>query len=70
VHRIPTPTVGPGSADILRYLMDGLAWVPMKGVASCEKPRGDACSLRSGDARMGLPDGFGRRSERSGDPPN
>jgi hypothetical protein len=47
-----------------------LAWVPMKGVASCDKPRGDARSLRSGDPRMGLPGGFGRRSVRSGNPPN
>jgi hypothetical protein len=27
----------------------------MKGVASCDKPRGAANRLRSGDARMGKP---------------
>jgi hypothetical protein len=70
VHRLPTPTVGPGFADILRCLVDGLAWVLMKGVASCDKPRVGACSPRSEDARMGLPTGFGRSSVRSGNPPN
>jgi len=34
-------------------MVDGLAWVAKKGVASCDKLRGGACSLRSGDARMG-----------------
>jgi len=50
--------------------VDGLAWVPMKGVASCDKPRVGACGLRSEDALMGLPAGFGRRSVRSGNPLN
>ena len=29
----------------------------MKDVASCDKPRGAASELRSGDVRMGKPDG-------------
>jgi len=36
-------------------LMNGLARVPNKGVASCDKPRVGASSLRSGDSLMGLP---------------
>ena len=32
----------------------------MKDAASCEKPRGDACGLRSGGLRMGQPTVFGR----------
>jgi hypothetical protein len=40
---------------MLRRLKDGSAWAPRKGVASCDKPRVGACSLRSGDALMGLP---------------
>jgi hypothetical protein len=37
-------------------------WMPrygpaMKDVASCDKPRGAASKLRSGDVRMGKPDG-------------
>ena len=37
-------------------------WMPrhkpaMKDVASCDKPRGAASELRSGDFRMGKPDG-------------
>ena len=40
---------------MLRHLTDGLARALKKGVASCDKPRVGACSLRSGDARMGLP---------------
>jgi hypothetical protein len=63
---VSTPAVGPGIADILRYMVDGLAWVPMKGAASCDKPRVDACSLRSEDTRMGLPNSFGCCSVRSG----
>jgi len=41
-----------------RCLVDGSAWVPTKGVASCDKPRVGAGSRRSGDARMGLPTGL------------
>ena len=36
-------------------LADGSARAPMKVVASCDKPRGGACSPRSGDCRMGPP---------------
>ena len=63
---------GTGSirADILRYVVDGLAWVPMKGVASCDKPRVDARSPRSEDTRIGLPNTFGCCSVRSGNPLN
>jgi len=35
--------------------VDGLAWALMKGVASCDKPRVGACSLRSEDTLIGLP---------------
>ena len=42
-------------SGIIRRLMDGLAWALMKGVASCDKPRVDARSLRSEDTLMGLP---------------
>ena len=58
VHRPPTPAVEPGYADMRRCLVDGSAWVPTKGVASCDKPRVGAGSRRSGDARMGLPTGL------------
>ena len=40
---------------MIRHLMDGLAWALMKGVASCDKLRVGACSLRSGDSLMGPP---------------
>jgi hypothetical protein len=40
---------------MIRHLKDGLAWALMKGVASCDKLRVGARSLRSGDALMGLP---------------
>jgi len=50
--------------------VNGLAWVPMKGVASCDNPRVDACSPRSEGTRIGLPNGFGRCSVRSGNPLN
>jgi hypothetical protein len=40
---------------MLRRLTDGLAQAPKKGAASCDKLRVGACSLRSGDPRMGLP---------------
>jgi len=50
--------------------VNGLAWVPKKGAASCDKPRVDACSPRSEDTQMGLPIGFGRCSVRSGNPLN
>jgi len=51
-------------------VVNGLAWVPKKGAASCDKPRVDASSPRSEDTRMGLPIVFGRCSVRSGNPPN
>ena len=41
--------------SILRHLKDGLAWALKKGVASCDKLRVGACSLRSGDTLIGLP---------------
>jgi len=50
--------------------VNGLAWVPMKGVASCDKPRVDACSHRSEDTLMGLPNVFGHCSVKSGNPLN
>jgi len=40
---------------MIRRLTDGSAWALTKGVASCDKLRVDARSLRSGDTRMGLP---------------
>jgi hypothetical protein len=40
---------------MIRHLKDGLAWALMKGVASCDKLRVGARSLRSGDALIGLP---------------
>jgi len=40
---------------MIRRLTDGLAWALRKGVASCDKLRVGACSLRSGGARIGLP---------------
>ena len=41
-------------------LLRACVWMPWrkkakKDVASCEKPRGDASNLRSGDVRMGKP---------------
>jgi len=57
----------------------GTRWMPwrreaMKDVASCDKPRGAASRLRSGDVRMGkpvqghtwspLPESIGERSPR------
>jgi len=45
----------PSRPGTLSRLVDGSAWAPRKGVASCDKPRGGACSLRSGDPRMGPP---------------
>jgi hypothetical protein len=62
--------VGPGHADILRYVVNGLAWVPMKGAASCDNPRVDARSPRSEGTRIGLPNTFGCCSVRSGNPLN
>ena len=62
--------MGPGHADILRYVVNGLAWVPMKGAASCDNPRVDARSPRSEGTRIGLPNAFGRCSVRSGNPLN
>ena len=38
---------------MIRHLEDGLAQAPKKGVASCDKPRGGARNLRSGDALIG-----------------
>ena len=40
---------------MIRHLEDGLAQVPKKGVASCDKPRVGACILRSEDTRIGYP---------------
>jgi len=40
---------------MIRHLTDGLAWALMKGVASCDKLRVGAGSLRSGDSLMGPP---------------
>jgi hypothetical protein len=42
-------------------LLRACVWMPWrkkakKDVASCEKPRGDASNLRSGDVRMGKPE--------------
>jgi hypothetical protein len=36
----------------LRQMVNGLAWVAMKGVASRDRLWGDACILRSRDTRM------------------
>src|SRR6267143_355272 len=36
----------------LRQIVNGLAWVATKGVASRDRLWGDACNLRSRDARM------------------
>ena len=44
------------------YLGDGSARAATKVVASCDKPRGGACSLRTADCRMGNP---GRRKRLS-----
>ena len=33
----------------VRHLVDGSAWVPRKGVASCDKPGLGACSRRPPD---------------------
>jgi hypothetical protein len=40
---------------MIRHLKDGLAWALMKDVASCDKLRVGARSLRSGDILIGLP---------------
>jgi hypothetical protein len=45
----------PKGLGMIRRLTDGSAWALTKGVASCDKLRVDARSLRSGDTRMGLP---------------
>ncbi len=45
----------PKGLGMIRRLTNGSAWVLKKGVASCDKLRVGARSLRSGDARMGLP---------------
>ena len=45
----------PKGLGMIRHLTDGSAWALTKGVASCDKLRVDARSLRSGDTRMGLP---------------
>ena len=47
---------------LLRHGLDASPGEPMKGVTSCDKPRGAAGRRRCGDPRMGLPDAFGRRS--------
>jgi hypothetical protein len=39
-----------GSRPEVRHLVDGSAWVPKKGVASCDKPGLGACSRRPPDA--------------------
>jgi hypothetical protein len=46
--------------DFMVKLLRACVWMPwrkqaMKDVVSCDKPRGDANSLRSGDFRMGKP---------------
>jgi hypothetical protein len=41
----------------------------MKDVASCDKPRGAASKLRSGDVRMGKPGGGYAPSSRKGSQP-
>jgi len=51
-------------------LVDSSAQTPKKGVASCDKPRVGACSLRSEDPSIGLPGAVTRRSEMSGNPLN
>src|SRR5439155_972696 len=45
----------PKGLGMIRHLTDGSAWALTKGVASCDKLRVGARSLRSGDSRMGLP---------------
>ena len=45
----------PSKPGMISRLKDGLAWALKKGVASCDKLRLGACSLRSGDPLMGLP---------------
>src|SRR5439155_1798812 len=45
----------PKGLGMIRHLKDGSAWALTKGVASCDKLRVGARSLRSGDSRMGLP---------------
>ena len=49
-----------GNNEIRGQATKGERWMPwrqeaMKGVASCDKPRGAASRLRSEDARMGEP---------------
>ena len=41
--------------SMIRHLTDGLAWALRKDVASCDKLRVGARSLRSGDVLIGLP---------------
>ena len=48
------------SVDFVVKLLRAYVWMPwrkqaMKDVVSCDKPRGDANNLRSGDFRMGKP---------------
>src|SRR5436309_14449455 len=45
----------PKGLGMIRRLTNGSAWALKKGVASCDKLRVGARSLRSGDTRMGLP---------------
>src|SRR3989337_1859931 len=45
----------PKGLGMIRRLTNGSAWALTKGVASCDKLRVGARSLRSGDTRMGLP---------------
>ena len=44
--------------------MDNSAQVPTKSVASCEKPGGDACSLRAQDTRI-TPKGGGTQGSKA-----
>ena len=53
---------------VLCLSVDGSVQVPMKGVPSCDKLRGDAGSLRSGDARMGHPNTY-VLIRKDGEPP-
>ena len=54
---------------MIRHLVDSLAQTLMKGVASCDKPRVGACSLRSEDSSMGPPDVSELTSPRKGREP-
>ena len=45
----------PKGLGMIRRLTNGSAWALTKGVASCDKLRVGARSLRSGDTLMGLP---------------